>query len=80
MFKRLTDEEISKSFVSDYVYQKESLKDFQKVAQAQLRADLKAMIEWGENVCWKHYKLSRRKRGCPMCWQELKSELVKLEE
>ena len=44
---------------------------------AQLAADKKAFVEWGEEDCYKHFyddgPLYRR--ICPQCWQELVGEV-----
>jgi hypothetical protein len=45
-----------------------------KIAQSQLKADLEAMIEWGELQC-PHATIEYPKRYCAICWAELKKEL-----
>jgi hypothetical protein len=73
MFKRLTDEEMSK--LSNIFSEGFTGRVGILIAQAQLRKDLKKMIEWGEEQC-PHSML--KKQYCAHCWQELKEQVERM--
>jgi hypothetical protein len=47
-------------------------------SKAQLRADLKAVIEWGEKPC-PHFPADYLTYECWRCWKELKIQLEEME-
>ena len=72
---RLTDKEIS-PFVE--VMQEEAKVDIDGL----LKAQLKKVVEWGDEDCFDHNGARRREQGwhikrrvCPECWQTLLEEV-----
>ena len=78
MFERLSYEEI----VKEKGKWRNRDKEFgmmpwpQWLTQAQVKATLKDVIEWGESDCLHDYRLLKRK--CSKCWQELKDQVERM--
>ena len=64
----LTDEEISNALDEQFGTDKER---FQFVAQAQL----KKVVEWGNEDCLAELHRGGKRRNCPECWQSLLDEV-----